>query len=284
MGDDDAGTGNPVLRWLVNLLANATVLTALLVYFGWRSNDVQSQSQGFSESILQMSPRDYVLRSVRPVFVLVLVIAVAGMLWLFWDGWLTRRLRADEHDRVVRITLRVLPFAWLILPGIVWFAGYVWRATAYVAFPLSVGAGVLLVLYGIQLRGTLPGADEPPPGRETLLRAFTAVIVGVMLFWGTSNYATVYGYQLADHFATHIRDLTQVVVYSPKRLYLTAPGVTETRLGGDGVYRYRYTGLRLNLHTGGHYVLVSDGWTPRHGVVMLIGDDDPVRLEFVRGQ
>jgi hypothetical protein len=129
----------------------------------------------------------------------------------------------------------------------------------------------------------LPGASEPPPGRAPLLRAFTAIIVGVALFWGASNYATVQGNALAHRFAAHIRDLTGVVVYSPKRLYLTAPGVTETTLtDAKAAYRYRYTGLRLNLHTGGHYVLVSDGWTPKRGVVMLIADDDPVRLEFVR--
>ena len=237
----DAGKGNPILRWLVNLVANATVLTALLVYFGWQSNDVQSRAQGFDETILQMSPRDYVLRSVRPVFVLVLVIAVCGILWLIGDAWLTRRLRVGEHDRVVRITLRLLPFAWLILPAVVWALGYAWPATSYVAFPatsyvafpLSIGAGVLLVLYGIQLRGLLPG-------RVTLLRAFTAVIAGVMLFWGTTRYATVYGYEPADRFATHIHDLTQVVVYRSCSSPTTTPyawsssGTSDVRSPGPG--------------------------------------------------
>lgn len=281
----EEATGNPVLRWLAGVVANVTVLTALLVFFGWQRNDVQSRRLGFDESILGMSTQDYVLRSVGPVFVLLSVIAAGGMLWLLWDDRLTRRLQArGQDDRVVRITLRLLPFAWLILPGAVWVLGYAFPTTAYVAFPLSIGAGVLLLLYGAQLRRLLPGTSGPLPGRMTLLRVFTALIVGVTLFWGTSDYAQVDGNRLADDFAADIHGLTGVVVYSPKRLYLSAPGATETRLAGDGAYRYRYTGLRLNLHTGGHFVLVSDGWTPEHGVVMLISDNDPVRLEFVRGR
>jgi hypothetical protein len=280
----EGGKGNEILRWLVGVVANATVLTALLVYFGWQRNDVQSQELGFDESILGMSTRDYVLRSVWPVLVLLLTIAIGGMVWLQWDDRLVRRIHAKgRDDRVVRWTLRLLPFAWLILPSLVWIVGYVWRAAAYVAFPFSVGAGVLLLVYAAELRSMLPGASKPPPGRVPLLRAFAAIIVGVTLFWGASDYATIDGYAKADRFAAGIRALTQVVVYSPKRLYLNAPGVTETTLTDpQAAYRYRYTGLRLNLHTGGHYVLVSDGWTPRHGVVMLIADNDPVRLEFVR--
>jgi hypothetical protein len=284
---DEGGKRNEIVRWLVGIVANATVLTALLVFFGWQRNDAQSRALGFDESILGMSTRDYVLRSVTPMLVLLLIIAGCGMVWLWWDDRLLRRIRTrGADDRVARWTLRILPFAWLILPGTIRILGpvwHVWQTAAYVAVPLSIGAGALLLVYAAHLRSRLPEAAEPTPGRVPLLRAFTAIVVGVALFWGTSNYATVQGYAMADRFATHIGYLTKVVVYSPKRLYLTAPGLTETPLADpNAAYRYRYTGLRLNLHTGGHYVLVSDGWTPKHGVVMLIADNDPVRLEFVR--
>ena len=74
-----------------------------------------------------------------------------------------------------------------------------------------------------------------------------------------------------------------MVVYSPKQLLIDAPAVKEERLGGpDAAYRYRYTGLRLLEHTGGRYFLISDGWTEQYGVVVMLADSDPVRLEFVR--
>jgi hypothetical protein len=278
----DAGKGNEVVRWIVGVVANVAVLTALLVYFGWQRSKVQAARLGINESILGISTRDYMLRSVWAVLVLLVVIGVGGLLWLRWDDWLVRRLRRDSQDRVVRYTLRSLPFSWLVLPAIVWAAGFVWPALAFVAWPFSFGVGVLLLLYAAQLRGMLPDAEAPAPGRLPLLRGFTAIIVGITLFWGASNYATLQGDQLADKTAGHIHNLMQVVVYSPQRLHLTAPGVTETPLAGDkSAYRYRYAGLRLLTHTGGHYFLLSDGWTPRFGVVMVVADDDPVRLEFI---
>ncbi|MCO5994223.1 hypothetical protein [Actinoallomurus rhizosphaericola] len=42
------------------------------------------------------------------------------------------------------------------------------------------------------------------------------------------------------------------------------------------------TGVLLRPPGHGYGDTRSDGWTRRNGVVMLIADDDPVRLEFVR--
>jgi hypothetical protein len=283
--DDDPAPGNEVLRWLAGVVANATVLTTLLVFFGWKRSDVQAQRLGINESILGMSTRDFVLRSVGPVLVLLSVIGVAGLLWVLVDHWLSRRVRtAGRADRVVRYTLRLLPFGWFVLPALVWAMGFVWRSAAFIAWPFSIGAGVLLFLYAVHLRGMLPHADPSVlPGRLHLLRTFTAIIVGVALFWGASNYAFVQGNSLADKFADHVDDQTRVVVYSSQRLHLTAPGVTETPLSGNkSAYQYRYGGLRLLDHTGGRYFLISDEWSPRYGVVIMLADNAPVRLEFLR--
>jgi hypothetical protein len=273
-----------VVQRLVTLLANVSVLTALLVYFGWRRSETMAYQLGIDESILGMSTREYVLRSVGPVLTLLSVVAGGALLWLWFDRRIVGRIRrGDGADRAVRLGLLFLSLAWVLLPLLVLGLGYVWRAAAFVVFPLSIGAGVLMMLYGIQLRQLAHGAERLPPGREALLRGFAAIAVGVCLFWAASNHAEVLGRSLARELAGQVDRLTSVVVYSPKRLHLTAPGAREQRLpGGDTAYRYRYTGLRLLEHTGGHYFLVSDGWTPRYGVVVMLADGDPVRLEFVR--
>ena len=73
-----------------------------------------------------------------------------------------------------------------------------------------------------------------------------------------------------------------MTVYSPERLHIDAPGAQEERLPPkQSMYKYRYVGLRLLEHTGGHHFLVSDEWSPQYGVVVMLADDDPVRLEFV---
>jgi len=276
-----------LFRQLAVVLGNVTVLTGLLVYFGWQRSEVQAKELGIDESILGMSTREYVLRSVQPVLVLVLVIGAGGMVWLMVDHWLVRRLQdRGRADPVVKYSLRLLPFAWLALPAAVWALGFVTvlKTAAFIAWPFSIGAGVLLTLYAAHLRWKLPGADAPEPGKQMLLQGFTAIIVGVTLFWGATNYASVLGSALAKDFQSQIGNLTQVVVYSPERLHLTAPGAVESQLhGSNSAYQYRYNGLRLLEHTGGHYFLISNEWSKSYGVVIMLSDNDPVRLEFVRG-
>ncbi|WUI00823.1 hypothetical protein OHR68_03115 [Spirillospora sp. NBC_00431] len=275
------------LRWLAGVLANVTVLTALLVYFGWQRNEVMTDRLGIEESILGQSTRDYLLRSVQPALALLLVIAAGGLIWLQFDRALAPRVRAGAAaDRLVRYTLRLLSWAWVLLPVIVLVFGTVSGALgftggqefAFIAWPLSIGAGVLLTYYGMHLRGTVP------PEKEPLLRIFLAITVVVMLFWATSNYATLQGRDLADRLVGNMRGQNAVTVYSSKRLFLAGAGVAESELpGNNNAYSYRYTGLRLLAHAGGRYFLVPDRWAPGRGAVMVLREkDSTLRMEFSR--
>jgi hypothetical protein len=277
---------NELLRRLAGSLANVAALTALLVYFGWVRTDVQARRLGIDESILGMSTRDYALRSVQSVSLLLIAVPVAGLVWLAVDHWLVRRLRlAARSDPVVRWALRVLPAALVVLPLLDWLSGYRWPAVAFVGFPLCCAAGLLLLIYSVHLRQMLPGGRQLSANRELLLRGFSAIVVGIGLFTAAANFATVEGVMLADGFGAQVRGLPGVVVYSGAHLHITAPGVREESLPADhSAYRFRYVGLRLLQHTNGNYFLVSDGWTWRYGVVTVLADDDPVRLEFVRGR
>jgi hypothetical protein len=283
-GGDDR---NELVRRMGAVLGNVAVITALLVYFGWTRSEVHARRLGIDESILGMSTREYMLRSVRPVLLLLIVIAAVGLLWLLMDRWLVSRLQAGgRSDWVVRWSLRLLPLGLIVLPLVVWVAGFTWPATAFIAFPLSCVAGLLLVLYAFHLRQMLPGARPLPAGREVLLRAFTAIIVGIGLFTAAANYATVEGTELAENFSAEVTTLPSVVIYSPRHLHIDAPGAIEEPLpAAESAYRYRYVGLRLLEHTGGHYFLISDQWSPRYGVVVMLGDtDSAIRLEFVRNR
>lgn len=280
---------NELLKRLGAILGNVAVLTALLVYFGWVRSEVQARLLGIDESVLGMTNQEYLLRSVRSVLVLLLVVAVTGLLWLLADQLLVRRLRLrGGTDPVVRWVLRLLPAALVVLPVAVWLARSVWPATMFVAFPLALAAGLLLLLYAFQLRQLLPGAEntvvEPAgPGRAGLLRAFTAVVVGVALFTSAANYATVEGTQLADTFPQALAERPGVILYSAQRLHIDIAGSVEEPLPPtDSAYLFRYRGLRLLEHTGGNYFFITDAWTPQDGTVVMLADDTPMRVEFVR--
>jgi hypothetical protein len=280
------------LRPALSFLANVTVVTALLVYFGWRRVETQADRLGIDESILGMSTREYVLRSVGSVLTLLVGVGVGGLVWLSIERRLTPILQSRNsawpepdrtHARIVKIVVRLLGLGWLILPTAVFLMGYIWPARAFVLFPASIGAGVLLWLYASNLRQPDGGSGRRQVGKRPYAVVFAGVLVLVCLFWTASNYAEVLGRQLADDFAANIAGLPGVALYSENQLHLDGPGVDETELSDEGAVRYRYRGMRLLEHTGGKFFLVSDGWTTEYGVVFVLRDDDEsMRLDFVR--
>lgn len=284
-----------VLRPAISLLANVAVITALLVYFGWRRSSVHAQQLGLSEAVFQITTQDYLLRSVRPVLVLLIGVAVAGALWVLLDRWLVRRLPERRgaaypggvrEQQLTRALLRLLTWAWIILPGAVYLLGFVWRPLAYVLFPAAIGIGVLLLLYAAHLRGVDAAGDAHAPRRVQVLRASGALVAGVCMFWTATNYAYLEGVQLASAVDQDVRRLPGVVLHSDRPLHLEGPGVSEEQVTGatPEELRYRYGGLRFLDHSGGRYFLVSDGWSRDGGVVMVLPAQDPgVQVQFVRG-
>jgi hypothetical protein len=70
---------------------------------------------------------------------------------------------------------------------------------------------------------------------------------------------------LADNLAGNVDRLPGVVLSSERSLFLDGPEVDEMPLPRpeeESLPRYRYKGLRLLEHTGGHYFLVSIGVIP----------------------
>ncbi|WP_117215522.1 hypothetical protein [Allorhizocola rhizosphaerae] len=292
----EAGTGLALelAKQLAALLGNVTVVTALLIYFGWQRSETQARRLGIDESILAMSPREYILRSVGPVFQLLLIVAVGGMLWWFFDQFLVGRAVMSRSDDGRRIGVRLwrAPYFWpwivlicavlcSVVPVAAWFY---WPEDAYVLFPLGVAASVLLGLYALQLRDIV--ADRRTP-RGSWGKAFALLILVLCLFLSGSRRAEVLGNELADDLARQLSNgsnTVRVVVYSPDRLHIDAPGVAEEPLPKeDSRYRYRYSGLIFLEYTGGKYFLVPDGWRPGDGMVVVLKDDDKLRVEMGSG-
>jgi hypothetical protein len=272
------------LKSLGALVANVTVLTALLVYFGWVRAEEHAAGLGIDESLLGMTVREYVLRSVRPVIVMVVAICVCGLLWLSAEPYVRRavRPRPEGGRRPWWGTglAALLGLSWLVLPLVVRLLGEFRPVLATILFPAAIGAGILLWSWSRSERGS--GAD--PPARRTTRAVLTWTLVVVCLFWSATNFAQNLGRNLAAGFADTIALRPAVVVYSSARLHLDGPGVVEQTMASEAGDTFSYTGLRFVEHTGGNYFLVSEGWTPTYGVFFVLPDDSAgTRFEFVRG-
>lgn len=303
VADPTADSGGQLRQLVVSLGTNVTVLTGLLVYFGWKRADVQAEQLGIEESILGQSTTDYLLRSVGSLFVPLAVVAFAGLGWLWADQRIRRRLAAEPSWPALDHTTRVLAFAWLWLPAVIYGLGTLWTRIGIFGFPLSIGAGVLLSVYAQHLRGKLAEADSPPgPQRGwqmAMTKTFVGLVVVLSLFWTVTNYATFRGVRLAQGILNNVHEQPSVVVYSPTRLAIDAPGVTEERLAGSGpatdspatesqpaeptptAYRFRYRGLRLLDYIDNRVFLISDGFTRDYGVVVVLEDRKQLRFEYV---
>ncbi|QQQ79792.1 hypothetical protein IOD16_16190 [Saccharothrix sp. 6-C] len=261
------------VRRVGEALANVTVLTGLLVYFGWRRSDVQARELGLDSAVLGMSTTDYVLRSVGPVFLLLAVVVGIALVC----RWLEPRVRAAtaRPGARARALSASLSAAWLVLPALAVVIGLLVPVTSFYAFPLAVGGGILLSLHAARLRR--------PDAHPTWTRVLGFAVGSLSLFWSAGNYAEVRGVELAREYAEDLHGQTAVVVYAPQRLHITAPGACEEPLPAEGSrYRFRYAGLRLLAKVGAKYFLVSDGWTRDRGTVVVLADDD-LRVELGHG-
>ncbi|MCP2258982.1 hypothetical protein LX15_002681 [Streptoalloteichus tenebrarius] len=300
-GGDTGGGGAPNTDWseLARLaggvLANATVLSALLVYFGWQRADAESRALGVDESLRGLSNQYYLLSSVGPLFPVLSALALLALGWLWVDGRLRARFGGDGPGPRARRVLGVLALAWLVLPAVVLAARLVVPLLARLLFPASIGLGALLSLYALSLR-RLAGQAGAQPGvrlggqlgggswRWRSAKWLVASVVALSLFWSASRYAEVYGQWQVDGLERDLAKRPAVVVYATERLHLDTSIAEETRLDPENAhYRFRYRGLRLVEHTGNRFFLIPDGWTRGRGVVVVLPDDSNTRMEFVRG-
>jgi hypothetical protein len=90
------------------------------------------------------------------------------------------------------------------------------------------------------------------------------------------------GVQGAEGYAAGLRCAPNVVLYSDNVLNLQFAGVQEESVPGpDGVYRFRYSGLKLVPQAGKQYLLLPADWAPSARPAILLPRSDTLRLEFI---
>jgi hypothetical protein len=255
-----------LLKYIGSPLA---VGTALLFYFGWVRSNEQAELFGADISVFEMSPDDFVLRSVNVVFWALLALLLLGLLFLRIQPWL--RDHAGPASRV-------LLFSWLLIPvGLVVLALSPFVGT--MLLPIVVLIAVAGTAYGARLRRHGRGEGPPPLAQDLLVGALLVVLA----FWATERVARAVGDSLTHEFQRGLATEPSLSLYSEGQLHITSPGVTETVLvGEDGRYAYRYDGLYLVQRSGDKYFLVSNAWESGQwaGRLVVLPDDGTVRLEF----
>jgi hypothetical protein len=286
-----------ILELLGVVAAPVTVVTAVLFYFGWAYTRAFYGYFAIHHTVLDLSGRDYVLRSINAMLWPLIACLTLAALWT-WAHRLVTRTLADERRRPL---LRRISLALGAVGGACFVTGLIAATVGnpYTSLvreliaPLGIAAGVALLAYAGHIYGRVrsqPHAAVNSIGLEPQwLRpagiGLVAVLVAINLLWAVTYYAKALGdtdsYQLA---LRGFIDQPKVVVDSTKRLFLEPfGGVQETPLGGkDAAYQFRYSNLRLLIRSGGKYFLVPSDYSKYDPVVIVLNDNDNVKVQFIR--
>ena len=180
----DAPDAASILRSALSVVTTVgtplTIITALMLYFGWARSSAQSSWMGIDVSLFHFSAQDYVLRSISTLFVPLLFAGVVGIVWLE----LHRRAASAAHDtersRVVRVAGRATMYVGIAtaIVGVSLAAMKLQWPMGTVVFPLLLAGGTAFAAYGRQLvrlaNGPAAGEGSVPRGGRSSCRTFSS--------------------------------------------------------------------------------------------------------------
>jgi len=265
------------------ILGNASLLTAALVYMGWTYEDALLEHFQVSPFSVNIGVVEFALKSLSFFFrrqiilgaVVLIVIAVflgPTLRRLVPSGYETVSRIGRRHPAVALVLLIPVLLAWFALepdPLGIWFERYSYVFYVVVAL---LGAGPLLL--------TWPSKDRPG-GHFAFPLAL--VVAALCTLWVAGLYADRLGTEDAERFASTLSSQTAVVVYSVQPLDLSGPGVECTPIRGDSFYHSRCSGLVLLYAESGTYYLLPVKWSPRGGSTYVVDDSDDIRVELSPG-
>lgn len=277
-GDDTRS----LLKLAGSVIAPTTFVTALLFYFGWSHAYWFFHYFGINATVLDLTTRDFVMRSVDGLFMPVVYLAFVGVVAV----WLYRLAQRWVPDHLWAAARRVMATVQTPI-GVALTAVGMWGAVAQTPLevnvavsPACLGVGAILLTHGSRRR-SLRAASAAPRWVTLWAWAGMLVLAGLSLFWVAHDYSADVGASRARQLELELVDEPSVTLYSAKRLNLDARGIREAVCeGSNTAYRFRYDGLRLVQQAGDQYVLLPAAWSRRDGVAILLPRDPDTRLEF----
>lgn len=294
-GEPPKGAVARVWSLVGSVVAPATLVTAILFYFGYVSSRAQYLYFGIDVDLLGFSTQDFVMRSPQPLLVPMLAVLVLGAVLVLLDTALRRRMSATGPGDGRRWARALTASGGIVLAiGVVLLVAYPalgdWALYPLVT-PLVIGAGAALASYGLAWRrrhpardgssGAEPAAEPGDPARTAITLLVLTVVAS--LFWTTATVAEWSGRARAKDLAADLTALPAVVLDTTQRLETGDPVIIESALpsGEPGGYRYRYRGLRLLVEGDGTLFLVPEQWTARGSTLVTPLDEVRVRFRFV---
>ena len=273
-----------VLGYLSVIGPPATVVTALVFYFGWARAKAQAEWMGLHVNLFGYTTRDFALLSISALYLPLLLLIALAMLWVWLDRLLRRRIDRGAAGRWATTLPRAALLGAGALIGLMVVLLFAERVYSPLYAPYLVTAGVLVAAWAVRIRRCAAAVEGPrrPAEQQAVEATLLLVLVALLLFWGTSNFAEARGRGLAEDLEVNLPWLPRAQVYSQEPLGLDVPGVTTRELGTAEAPLYRYDGLRLLTVSGERYFFLHEGWSVEEGTVVVLPDDASLRVQYGR--
>ncbi|WP_294570090.1 hypothetical protein [uncultured Arthrobacter sp.] len=274
------------------IVAPATMLTAIMFYFGLLHAYWFFDAFGVDYTIFEFRVEDYLIRSADGLFVPLIAIAAILLtgLWahhLMPINFLQRRARswALAGSVAAAATAAVL----LTIAGVgIMVPDSIQIFTAVPGLSLTAGVALLFAASKLDRWRRALDSNSETGSRSTTSSAVVMewaaifIIASAGLFWAAGDLSAAVGSQRAAQLVANLSSWPGAVLYSEKSLSLAVPGVIETTCKNpEAAHRFRYDGLKMILHSGGNYFFLHDGWRFDDGVALVVPASDALRLEFV---
>jgi hypothetical protein len=273
-----------LLKIAGEVVAPATLLTALLFQFGRLHSAGYFRHFGVNWSVLDLTTTDFLIVGADGLFIPLAGAGVLALVLLWTHRLVVGRMAAGSRDRALRA---VAPGAGVVGAVLVALAlldlltsiRLFWGDSEVGGLALAIG--VLLVVYALRLVRVARHAPQRSASSELAEWGAAFLLVSVGLYWAVGSYAFGVGIGRAQQLQNALPTQPAAVLYSERSLSLGVDGVTEVRCEDpDAAYRFRYDGLRLVRQAGNQYLLVAATWTRATGTAVLIPRGAGVRLEF----
>ncbi|PSL57744.1 hypothetical protein B0I31_102723 [Saccharothrix carnea] len=273
------GPGRAV-RIVAAVVANTTLLTALLYFFGLVATQVFFEHFRVHYTLLGQTPDEILARGADGLFVPLAGIAFAVLTAAFLARFLKARLSARRWAALLRVCTPAAAVLGLLLLGVT--APITVNPEPFRAYPglpgLGFAVGVVLVAFAWRRWGSRSGRGAALGPVESVA-AFLLVAIG--LFWAVGDYSASVGTRRGFEIEAQVPWMADAVVYSTDSLNLAGEGVRQVACAQpDAAYKYRYDGLKLLLQSGGQYVFLPAVWRSSAGTAFVVPRTDSLRLEF----
>lgn len=279
------------LEKLSLVITPSTLVIALAYWFGWKLTIARSAYFGIDSSTLGFSTTDYLLRSADATFVPIAIVLLVVLMAFMLHGSVQQSIASNRGVNAVKRGAIGAAMAGAVLTifGVWAMFRPLPVVTNYLVPPVILGLGPTLTAYSVwTLRHGKSSDDEKGnaavPAWERSGYIIAAMLALLGIFWTASLYAAALGRGRAVLLAENLAGQPAVTIFSIKSLGIDAAGVTVSKIANAAsAYRFRYSGLRLLIHSANKYFMVNSGWSREHGVVIVLDDTPDIRLEFAPG-